>query len=465
MKELVPDHMNESRRKLVIRNTLITLLTYHCPVIAGYLAKYLNLVRYDYTIVHYFYLTIILVTLAYIFMIRLKKQVSRTFVWIVMSIQIFVWYIMMIVSLFFLGDLRIIVLISSLLALIFVFGMSSFRLSVFMVGAVILNYLSVSYIAIYYLGHAGSFEKEVLYVVVYTPTAIFIAYKSSLVKIKNTVIKNSRDELHSTYQLLETTHSDMEEYNNRLVESLNYAELIQRSLLPGIDRLKSITPNSFFIWIPKDIVGGDIFYMHSGRDEAIVVLMDCTGHGVPGAFMTMIACTEVRKIIMDDWIREPADILQSLNKAVKKALQQGDGTRLSNNGLDASVCLINMKDNHIRFAGANMNLFYVKKGTAFVIKGDRKSLGYKDSQIDFTFTTSTIENAADYNFYMTTDGFIDQLGGANRRRFGTSRFKDLLVDIEEKAFEEQREAMMKTLADHQGENDRQDDIAVIGFTI
>jgi serine phosphatase RsbU (regulator of sigma subunit) len=155
-----------------------------------------------------------------------------------------------------------------------------------------------------------------------------------------------------------------------MLDSLHYAEMIQQSLLPGLDRMKTESPDSLIIWIPKDIVGGDIFYMFSHPESSVVALMDCTGHGVPGAFLTMIAYTEIRRIILDQGCHDPAEILKRLNLLMKNALHKGKEKQMVDDGLDAAVIEVNHTKSCFRFAGARIPLCYIKVDQVMMIIGD-----------------------------------------------------------------------------------------------
>ncbi len=276
-------------------------------------------------------------------------------------------------------------------------------------------------------------------------------------------VKQSRDKLQVTLTELEHSHEQMEEVNLRLLESLHYAEMIQRSLLPGMDRLKTDIPNSFFIWMPKDIVGGDIYYTYYDQNGFIIALMDCTGHGIPGAFMTMIAHSEIRKIILDEACHDPAKILKRMNLYVKTVLKKDHDHSLSDEGLDAGVCRVNSKEQTITFSGARMPLFYLQEGVLHTVKGDRQSLGYKDSNVDFCFTNHRVQAMETTRFYMASDGYTDQLGGEKRRRMGTKGFRNLILENAKIPFEAQREKMIQAFLTHQGNNEQQDDVTVICF--
>ncbi len=263
-----------------------------------------------------------------------------------------------------------------------------------------------------------------------------------------------------------------EQANKKITDSLNYAKLIQSSLLANMDVVKTYIPNSFFIWEPRDIVGGDIFFTEKLEDGFVVAVVDCTGHGVPGAFMTMIASSGLKKIIRDEGCHNPAEILKRLSYFVKTTLHQDTAYAVSDDGMDAGIVRVIRTDiespafglqaSELTFAGAKIPLYYVHKGEVNVIAGDKKSIGYRRSDLDFSFSDRTARIEKGTAFYMATDGFADQLG-ADSRRFGTRRFRELLKAIAHLPFEKQREIILEAFEAHRGKGPRQDDVTVAGF--
>ncbi|MCP4347643.1 MAG: serine/threonine-protein phosphatase [Desulfobacterales bacterium] len=258
----------------------------------------------------------------------------------------------------------------------------------------------------------------------------------------------------------------------REIYSLNYAKTIQTSLLANIDTVKTYLPQSFFIWEPRDIVGGDIFFADCFDDGFVVAVIDCTGHGVPGALMTMIASSALRRIIRDECCHDPGEILNQLNFIVKTTLQQDTEHVSSDNGLDIGICFIKTDSTEpdtgccLTFAGARLPLYYVHNRELAVIKGDKQSIGYKRSDLNFKYTNHKINiDKNKISFYMATDGFTDQLGRKNDRRFGTWRFRELLKKISSNPFESQREMLTEAFYRHKGDNERQDDVTVVGFMV
>ncbi len=251
--------------------------------------------------------------------------------------------------------------------------------------------------------------------------------------------------------------------NKKIMDSIRYAQLIQSSLLPNPENIKAAFPHSFFLWMPRDIVGGDFIFTDWFEDGLIISVGDCTGHGVPGAFMTLIASFGLRKIIRDEGRRDPAEILRRLSFLVKTTLQQDTDYALSDDGLDAAICLINPAEKTLTFAGAKLPLIYVRNNEVVFVKGDRKSIGYKKSEMNFNFSNHKISIEAGMCFYLFSDGFTDQLDADDRERFGIRRLISLVKDHYQELFETQRESFLNAFNEHKGENERQDDVAVVGF--
>lgn len=257
----------------------------------------------------------------------------------------------------------------------------------------------------------------------------------------------------------------IESVNNKIMQSIQYAKLIQSSLLPNLDSVKTFLPKSFFLWQPRDVVGGDMLYLEQIDTGFLVAVLDCTGHGVPGALMTMVATTQLRRIIQDEGCHQPADILKRLNWLVKTSLQQDTEHAHSDDGLDAAICLVKPQEQQLLFAGAKLPLYYLHQDQIQLIKGDKQNLGYKRSEVNFNFTTHTLSLENGMIFYLATDGLIDQLGGPKRLPVGKKQFQAWLLEHRHKPVAEQDVPLLKAFQEYQDENERQDDVTVVGFGV
>jgi len=259
---------------------------------------------------------------------------------------------------------------------------------------------------------------------------------------------------------------DQVEYANKhIMESICYAEKIQRSLLPSHEMLRRYFDHKYFIIDePKHIVGGDIYLFEKFENGCLIALIDCTGHGVPGALMTMLSGTMFKQIVQGEYYDNPARILKSLNMAVKISLYTQKKKADSDDGMDAGICFLNTETRVLTFAGARFPLTYITDdGTLHTIKGDRQSLGYKNANTGFEFTNHQIPLRAAMSFYMSTDGIRDQIGGPGSFPFGNSRFYDLLREVRKQAFEEQRNIILRTYMKWKDDEEQRDDVTVVGF--
>lgn len=257
--------------------------------------------------------------------------------------------------------------------------------------------------------------------------------------------------------------------NEKIKSSIRYARMIQTSLLPDFKRFQRFVPHSFYIWRPKDLVGGDIFFVDHFQAGAIIAVMDCTGHGVPAAFMTMIVSVGFRRIVNEEGCTDPARILEKLNRMVKNTLHQNSDKAVSDDGLDAAICFVpashERENSRLIFAGARLPLLYIQDGEVKMIKGDRQSLGYVDSDPEHVFENHVLHLRPEMRFYLFTDGFPDQLGGPRRLPFGKKRFKQLILENREQPFAVQRDKLLIAFEQHRGDKERQDDITVVGFAL
>ncbi len=275
-------------------------------------------------------------------------------------------------------------------------------------------------------------------------------------------VEERTEELKSSLAMIQETQAKM-------LESLRYAKMIQMSLLTNQEKLKESLPDSFLLWLPREIVGGDIIFTDFFDDGFIAAVIDCTGHGVPGAFMTLIASSGLNRIVRDEKCHDPAEILRRLNFIVKTSLHQDSYTALSDDGMDAVICFISRPNGSPRrtltAAGARLSLICIHNEEVTVIKGDRHSIGYKKSKLDFAFTNHTLRVENGMTFYMATDGFPDQIGGETGRRMGNRQFIELLKETNRKPFDEQKDLLLEAFEAYRGKHESQDDVTVMGFGI
>lgn len=271
--------------------------------------------------------------------------------------------------------------------------------------------------------------------------------------------------------------TELQAEKNRLVmESINYASVIQKSFLRSSrDDLDAAFGDYFIHWEPRDKVGGDYYFCRKFDDGVFFALIDCTGHGVPGAFMTLIMAAFIDHILLENNRHDPAAALAAVNQKVKHALGQideenvtpiaGAGREQSDDGMDAAFLWLDAEAGRLVYAGAKTPLFVVEPGAieVNVIEGDRKGVGYVDTPMDYRWSNREIALARGSAVYLTTDGIIDQIGGAKAIAFGKRRFARLLLEHRQLPLAEQQPLLLQAFYDYQGTQQRRDDVSLMGF--
>ena len=283
--------------------------------------------------------------------------------------------------------------------------------------------------------------------------------------------KNLEQKVNERTIELEIAKQEIEEIHKLTQESIEYASLIQHSLIPDNNIFREYFSDYFAIWHPKDTVGGDIYLLENiNENECILMVIDCTGHGVPGAFVTMLVKAIERQILSQvkhssNKEISPAYMLKIFNKNMKYLLKQENSDSLSNAGFDGGILYFNKKEMIVKFSGAETPLFYTQDGNLKVIKGNRHSIGYKKSDASYEFKEHTIEVKKGMQFYITTDGYLDQNGGEKGFPFSKKRFSNIIKEYSSESFADQQEVFLEELYEYQGEEDRNDDVTLIGFKI
>ncbi|MGQ0828052.1 MAG: tetratricopeptide repeat protein [Bacteroidota bacterium] len=255
----------------------------------------------------------------------------------------------------------------------------------------------------------------------------------------------------------------IEEKNKDITDSINYARRIQNAILPSIDLIYETLEDSFVLYKPKDIVSGDFYTFIKKNDKVIIAAADCTGHGVPGAFMSMIGNNQLNHIIIEKEILQPSEILNNLHEGIRSALKQDIAEGQTRDGMDIALCSIDLKQKEIQYAGANRPLYLLKNGQLEEIKANKFSIGGLQSEDKRKFNNHIIPISASDSMYIFTDGYADQFGANSGKKFMTKRFKELLFSIQDKSMKEQKTILDDTIEKWKGNLEQVDDILVIGI--
>jgi len=264
-------------------------------------------------------------------------------------------------------------------------------------------------------------------------------------------------------QELTENQAKLSEANQLVFDSIHYASRIQTAVLPPTHALETVVAEHFLKWEPRDVVGGDFYWVKEVEHGAYIVVGDCTGHGVPGAFMTLIVCGMLDRIFAERTPPKPSAVLEQLNIGMKELLGQDGKKGGTDDGLEAGVCFIDRSRNEILYAGARFSLWQIEAGESTEIKGAKAGLGHRRSPRTARFSDTILPFSNDTRFYLATDGLIDQVGGPKRRSFGKRRMLALLTSIYDQPMEEQAGVLQRHLAEFQGSELRRDDMTMLGF--
>ncbi len=281
--------------------------------------------------------------------------------------------------------------------------------------------------------------------------------------------KSKNNELQMANEILKKQNLLIEAQKEKMIESITYAQRIQQSVFPDKNEIKKLLPNSFIYYQPKDIVSGDFYWFSHVDHKLIIAAIDCTGHGIPGAFMSLIGNTILNQIVNEKQETSPAKILRLLNIGVSAALKQEKGEISSQDGMDMSLCVIDNINKEIQFAGALNPLYIINDGQIEIIKGNNYSIGgslIKEESVEQRkFTNHSFPLKKGSCIYLFTDGYFDQFGGEQRKKMGSQRFREILLQYHNLPMEQQREAIIKEFEQWKGQNSQIDDVLVIGIRL
>jgi serine phosphatase RsbU (regulator of sigma subunit) len=300
-----------------------------------------------------------------------------------------------------------------------------------------------------------------IFIIIYTSIFAFSAHQFVL------KIINHKRLIHQQQELIEEQHKD-------ILDSINYAQRIQNAILPSDAKWEKCLPNSFVLYKPKAVVAGDFYWLVSKGDELLFAAADCTGHGVPGAMISVVCSNGLNRSIREYGLSDPGKILTKVREIVVEELTASDSE--IKDGMDIAICNLklqidepaseqNLEDKVkgiLKFAGANNPLWIFRKNTKTLeeIKGEKQPIGLFESSSNFQ--SHQVELFEGDTIYIFSDGFADQFGGADNKKYKSKRFKEFLLSIQEKSMTEQKLALEDEFSLWRGEMEQLDDICVIG---
>lgn len=296
---------------------------------------------------------------------------------------------------------------------------------------------------------------------------------------QNTLLNEQREEIQQSFEELQSTQEFLEQKQKEVIQknirieklyedissSIDYAQNIQLATLPTSKKMAHLLPDNFVFFKPRDVVSGDFYYLEEINEKIVLAAIDCTGHGVPGAFMSLIGNDLLNDIIKNRGITQPDQILTYLHLGVQQLLRQ-DETE-NQDGMDVALAVIDKKNQILEFAGAKNPLVYIQSSELKIIKGDKVSIGGEQRAQTQGFRTHQIGLNTSTVFYLFSDGIQDQFGGENNKKFTPARLRNLLLEIHQKPMDEQENIVSQTLSDWQtqGQEEQIDDMLLIGVKV
>lgn len=289
----------------------------------------------------------------------------------------------------------------------------------------------------------------------------FIAYKNFIkTKKANIIINNQKQQVELQKEEISNQKILVEEKQKEIIDSINYAQKIQSAILTGEEVWKKISNEYFIIFQPKDIVSGDFYWaFNTMNNRSVIVLADCTGHGVPGGFMSMLGNSLLNEIVVENKMFKPDQILNKLRQKIISSLgQKGSADR--RDGMDMAVCTWNKLDNSLEFSGANNRLWIIRNGSLTEYSGDKMPVGNFEGNAT-PFNCQTVQLEKNDLIVMSTDGFSDQFGGDGGKKFMSKNLKNLLLNNSDLPLEAQKRELANAFNSWKGNQEQVDDISLI----
>jgi len=256
----------------------------------------------------------------------------------------------------------------------------------------------------------------------------------------------------------------IESRNNKITDSIDAAQRIQKVLFPPKKMMDEILPDYFIFNKPRDIVSGDYYWLAKKEEKTILAVADCTGHGVPGAFMSLLGITFLNEIVNETNVLSANDILSQLREQVIRSLRQIGEKFEQRDGMDISLCIFNFESGAMQFAGAFSSMYLIRDRKLIELKGDNMPIGISVRK-DQPFTNKEMQLERNDFIYLCTDGYADQIGGPRRKTYRSKYFKELLLNIHERSIGDQKNILEDTFENWRGDIEQIDDILIIGIRV
>jgi serine phosphatase RsbU (regulator of sigma subunit) len=314
-----------------------------------------------------------------------------------------------------------------------------------------------------YLEH-GVKSGNVVSLSVLKTIIIFLLVLVALVTLTYLLIKEilNMKRLKKAFEEMDMQREELQIKNKDITDSLIYARRIQTALLPTSSLISKLFLDYFILYRPKHIVSGDFYWISETDDMLYLAAADCTGHGVPGALMSMIGLEILQKIINESHTEHSDQILDALNRELESAFNKEEGGKAAiKDGMEVSMCIINTRTKEMEYSGAFLPVYIAREEKLIELKGDKINVGQSIEDVVFTRNTMKIEK--DDIIYLFSDGYADQFGGPENKKFMYRRLRHLLVTISKFPMQDQRRILEETIVSWMADTDQIDDMMVMGF--
>ncbi|TAE70826.1 MAG: hypothetical protein EAZ85_11435 [Bacteroidetes bacterium] len=438
-----------------------------------------NFLNFEWQAKIYYISSFLMISTALLYIHSLYPKQNKKIITNIFSIILGIYCVFILISppYFFLSTINIFEIVSVLaeIYLIYVLILATIQKQddaiLQMIGIILMTFASINdTLHAEEINLVGAIELMPIMFVIFLLLQIFVIARrfSKAFKDVEDLSKNLDTKVKERTLALEKAKEEIEEKNKHITDSILSAQRIQEAILPVDNNIRQFLKSFFILFKPRDIVSGDFYYFEEVNQKLIISTIDCTGHGVPGALMSMLAKDILNNIVLEKKILESDKILNELHKGIRLVLKQGDSS--SREGMDLSLLVIDKENKIIEFSGAKNQLIYIQNNKLEEIKADKISIGGEQKEEERFFTKNIIdlkilgENAM---FYLFSDGYQDQFGGEKRKKFMITKMRQLFLDIHQKDMQTQKEILGNTIENwiKTGNEKQTDDILVWGLKI
>jgi serine phosphatase RsbU (regulator of sigma subunit) len=490
---------NILRKKLLLKYTWQSLYGYGMTWGMLFFAKLFGIASFDYSFLWFIFSWIVVSVGIFLFWISRNSLIQPDKAKVITLLEFVNWIAIFWYAIFFLDEIRLVALFFSIIVLVFMLSHSNFITSIAISIFFAITYIFITYICINFLGQHGVFSEQLFYVIIFLPTAFYISWMSEVyrrqlhkarasekatenarselqkifnelraneieIETKNNILLTKQSEIERINKSLNEANLEVFRKNNELTDSINYARYIQKAIVPSQTNIKQNFPESFVFHKPKDIVSGDFCWTWQKENYMCLVAADCTGHGVPGAMLSMIGISLLNEIVNINNVLKPNFILEILKMRLINLFRY-EKSGAFKDGIELALCCVDYNTKKLYFSGSNNPLYLISDGRLSIVKADPMPIGNHTYTVNKEFTKHIIDFKSGDSFYIFSDGFADQFGGPKGKKYMYKQMQNLFLNIHKLSPEEQRKKIVQEFYDWKGREEQVDDVLVVGVKL